>query len=627
MIRNFFTALTCVSVFTLAGCSNDEPSSHSYSSDLEVIKADGEIPDRVSLEQGWSDDSRAKFWFTSQGARIVPYTWFTWLEQADSEELFRSSKHMEMLRYLPQEASDLNPAGLPIGFVAAHDDESGEAWMGMTCAACHTNQLDYKGTKLLIDGAPTLANFVLFYDRLVEALNATQKDDSKFDRFAKKVLADRYSIDTAKELRQSLSTLALNSAERMVVNELPEEFPEDFTSYARLDAFGNIQNAGTAFALNDLSNNNTPSGPVSYPFLWGTHQSDVVQWNASAPNTPLIGPLARNVGEVVGVFGGLEIKEAKWWEKLIGKKISYSSHIDIDGLGHLESMVKTLRSPVWPESVLPAIDQIKAAKGASLFAENCQKCHQVIAREDEAKHYKAKQVPINRVGTDPVTAKNADRNCADTLILEGTKKDILAGEKFGPTSAAISIPVNGAVGIILDHPVKALEAGLRPMRTKMNAFEGGDQAAIKLSQQDEDQLNLVKGLSVKDQLKKHIKAIKESRSGGKTTTCGDSDGVLVYKARPLNGIWATAPYLHNGSVPSLWALLQKGEERPTSFWVGNREFDPVEVGYDASSGLNEFKVNNQQGDIQAGNSNLGHEYGTSLSDEEKWSVVEYLKTL
>ena len=165
------------------------------------------------------------------------------------------------------------------------------------------------------------------------------------------------------------------------------------------------------------------------------------------------------------------------------------------------------------------------------------------------------------------------------------------------------------------------------MRTKMNAFEDGDQEARKLSQQDLDQLNLVKDLSVKDQLKKHIKALKKARSGGKTTTCGDSDSVLVYKARPLNGIWATAPYLHNGSVPSLWALLQKGEERPTSFWVGNREFDPVEVGYDASSGLNEFKVNNQQGDIQAGNSNLGHEYGTSLSDEEKWSVVEYLKTL
>jgi hypothetical protein len=42
-----------------------------------------------------------------------------------------------------------------------------------------------------------------------------------------------------------------------------------------LDAFGNIQNAGTAFALHDLNNKNIPNAPVSYPFIWGTHQSDV----------------------------------------------------------------------------------------------------------------------------------------------------------------------------------------------------------------------------------------------------------------------------------------------------------------------------------------------------------------
>lgn len=54
---------------------------------------------------------------------------------------------------------------------------------------------------------------------------------------------------------------------------------------------------------------------------------------------------------------------------------------------------------------------------------------------------------------------------------------------------------------------------------------------------------------------------------------------LGYIARPLNGIWATAPYLHNGSVPSLYDLLLPQEQRPTTFYTGSHEFDPSRVGY------------------------------------------------
>ncbi len=620
-------------VFTVSAYSADF---EYHSASIEQVDTVGDVPARVSLSQGWSQEVQEKFWFTSQGSRILPYSWFTWLEQPDNEALFRDAAHMEMLRYLPERSSKVNPSGLPIGFVPAYDGKTGDAWLGMTCAACHTNQLDYQGQKLLIDGAPTLGNFVLFYARLVEALNETQKSDAKFERFARKVLADKYSAGAAKSLRAALSNLALNAAERMVVNDLPASFPENFTSYARLDAFGNIQNAGTAFALNDVSNRNTPSGPVSYPFLWGTHQSDVVQWNASAPNTPVIGPLARNVGEVVGVFGGLEIKKPGFWAGLFGKKVAYSSYVDIGGLGRLESMVKTLQSPVWPAEILPAIDTEKAAQGESLFAETCAGCHQVIARADEGKKYKAKRVPIKKLGTDPVTATNADRNCANTLILEGTKQQVIFGDKFGSESAAISIPVNGAVGVILDHPIKSLEAGIRPMRTKFgsHAARGSDVLSQKSStrsgagnetqESDDDD----KKATLINRVKEHLKAIKKIRSSGSETgTCGDHDSILVYKARPLNGIWATAPYLHNGSVPSLWAMLQTGAERPDSFWVGSRSFDPVNVGYVSDSGLDEFKVNDRDGNVQPGNSNQGHEYGTDWTDDEKWAVVEYMKTL
>ena len=54
----------------------------------------------------------------------------------------------------------------------------------------------------------------------------------------------------------------------------------------------------------------------------------------------------------------------------------------------------------------------------------------------------------------------------------------------------------------------------------------------------------------------------------------------AYEARVLHGIWATAPYLHNGSVPSLWELLKPAKERKPTFKVGSRVFDPKNVGYD-----------------------------------------------
>ena len=101
-----------------------------------------------------------------------------------------------------------------------------------------------------------------------------------------------------------------------------------------------------------------------------------------------------------------------------------------------------------------------------------------------------------------------------------------------------------------------------------------------------------------------------------------SVALLAYKARPLNGAWASAPYLHNGSVPTLYDLLRPANQRPTRFAVGRWEYDPKKVGY-VSDGEIPFVVDT----TLSGNRNSGHEYGTKLSEEERWALVEYLKSL
>ena len=97
----------------------------------------------------------------------------------------------------------------------------------------------------------------------------------------------------------------------------------------------------------------------------------------------------------------------------------------------------------------------------------------------------------------------------------------------------------------------------------------------------------------------------------------------VYKARPLNGIWATAPYLHNGSVLSLMELLKPQKDRLAKFYVGNRELDVVNMGF-----VNQQTENSSLLDTSLlGNSNAGHSYGTELTEQQKIALVEYMKTL
>ena len=120
------------------------------------------------------------------------------------------------------------------------------------------------------------------------------------------------------------------------------------------------------------------------------------------------------------------------------------------------------------------------------------------------------------------------------------------------------------------------------------------------------------------------------------------DAVLLgYKARPLNGVWATAPFLHNGSVPSLYQLLRPAKDRLQPFYVGSRDFDPKEVGFDTKKfeGGFLFRTHDDAGKPIPGNANSGHEgklytqtkgedgIFRDFTDDQRYAIVEYMKTL
>ena len=99
-----------------------------------------------------------------------------------------------------------------------------------------------------------------------------------------------------------------------------------------------------------------------------------------------------------------------------------------------------------------------------------------------------------------------------------------------------------------------------------------------------------------------------------------------YIAAFLDGIWLRAPYLHNGSIPTLRDLLKPVAERPKVFYRGYDVYDPVDVGF-VTQGAEAERVGTKFNVDERASSNQGHEYGTRLGAADKDALIEYLKTL
>lgn len=615
--RSFFSVLV-LSVLTmlLAACQQGQKGDAIQ----EGEKVDGATTNVVNLDQSWTLDTQQAFYFTNQGSRVMPYEWFLALENANSQTLFRSDETIDSYRYLPSKPDKKwNPDGLPVGFVKNVDSKTKEEWVGFTCAACHTTQLRYKDVEMRIDGGPTLADFERFNIDLVEALSATYKQQEKFDRFSSAVLDSKATPNQVTALRQAL-LLQTESLEKRYLLNRPTPTQPDW-GYARVDAIGAIFNQILADFNGLPTEGRAADAPVSYPFLWGTHQSDVVQWPGFAPNGPAsVGALIRNGGEVLGVYGQLNVPDDPSIKH-------YKSSLSIKNLGRLEKWVAELRSPAWPAEYLPPIDPVMAAKGSLHYEKHCSSCHQVVSRDDEGKHYQSVLTPQVDVGTDITELTNMVQ-LRPAGKFAGRKEFVIAGPVIPEQTSAVGPLVNATVGALLDKPVDAIKAAIIQI-------EGG----LIASKKDDGIKNSGSRFSIpsslEDAIKQHAKLYENGSANSgvdeSPATLAANDGkevnVMVYKARPLNGIWATAPYLHNGSVPNLAELLLAPNERSSTFYLGTRDYDPVNVGFDskiASQDPLAFKF-----DVSLkGNSNAGHEYGTTeLNNVEKKELLEYLKSL
>lgn len=641
------------------------------------------------LEQNWSLKDRHWFHHASQGTATfpVPYEWFMALEQPrlrlfSQPGMMKDSAYLERFGFIPSPQSiqtdtttlrrygyanvyettqgsdwstNWTPAenvdGLPVGFArmtGVVDPATGrreEDKIGLTCAACHTGQIHYQGIDIRFDGGPAMTDLKKLELSTGLSIEYTLYVPFRFRRFADRVLGPDASKADREALKQKLSAIGSFLIDWAQTQQKTVEAKKTWNGrqqkdteegFGRLDALNRIGNQvfSQDLALSGVKgfekNLHAQDAPVSYPAIWTVPWFKFAQYDASIEQ-----PLIRNAGEALGVTALLNLSGAYPEDRL------WRSSVHINTLGWIEELLRGpdpfkaadpaaekkfggLLSPKWPSQILGdawRIDQTKAENGRKIYEEMCAGCHLPAVNtpafwssghwepSGDSKVLNAVTIPLKEIQTDPEQSLVLSKRVVDVPgFLKVNTADLQKWWQCDvPTASASPNEMVYALGLMTVVDLVA--------RKWMDDEKVPDAERAKI-------WNLAR--------KNCLNPAPDPR----------------YRARPLNGIWATAPYLHNGSVPSLYWLLKPQHERPTSFCMGRRDYDPVTVGFAVTpgerckTGETEFSAGSEKDPIQ-GNSVLGHSFelkegeakhdgaiGRMFKDDaERYDLIEYLKTL
>jgi mono/diheme cytochrome c family protein len=573
--------------------------------------------------------------FTHQGSGFFPMQVVRALNDKDTHKPFL--ENLERFGLVPGEKSNRNSEGFPVGIVTntiTSADHIKIEMFGFTCAACHTSDLRYKDQVVRVDGASGLFSVDLLGDQIGNSLEATLKDPEEFFAFllryrklskpdsvllakfeklvdlkkdselgealsahlhevAQHLLADIQKVEKSAEAgSKSLVGKAENLLKKKriggrVFHNLAEEvlkrefgdidgvisdikYRLDFLkSRAWLQKPGNREPAGFGRA-DDF-------GTARVELFGGWNAKNLLPVNAPVSVPPLWdidrfawlhwnsntnSVIQRSIGESIGVGATFQTKPAP------------TTSVDVVNQMHIEEQIQKLTSPDWPEQFgKPNSD--KVARGKLLYGAHCAKCHDPTEEDAEGLllfHLST----VQEAGTDPNDSNNFDRPV------------------FKPDGSQVGF-------------AESIASLLQEL-----------QDATRKTMSPED-------VALMDRL--------EAKRKPKWRDTATATGGPVFPARPLDGVWATAPYLHNGSVPTLWHLLLPEDQRPKKFLVGLQDFDPQHVGFEwdpvkypsKTDPHNSAKQLFELDTTRSGNSNRGHNYGTTLTDGERGDLIEYLK--
>lgn len=555
--------------------------------------------------QGWTESERNQFYTGDQGSRIMKTSWMVALKQPDGQPFL--GDRLNRYGYLSNELDQTSI--LPIGFTT--NGVGPNQAIGMTCSACHTREIQVNNTRHRIDGGPAIVDFESFLIDLNAAVGTVVAQPAAFDAFALSVLGAGGTQDQKATLLADV-TIWHTRFNTLITRSLPTPL----WGPGRLDAVSMIFNRLTGLDIgpkgpNDMipENIRAADAPVRYPFLWNASRQDKTQWPGFADNGDGILALARNVGEVYGVFA--EFHPFRDKKKLLNVNYIANNSANFDGLMKLERLIEKLNPPKFPWPV----DTALAAQGQAIYGTgptaqgSCWGCHGIMPGADRFLESKPTwKTQIIDVGSD-----TRQYDVLATKVKTGSLSG--AGVPFlipalKPEDTAFNTLRMAVVGGILqklfDFRTGSRDAAAAPPVATL------EQTTIQAPAVATTQQRVLAG----------SETAKTLLGAYQTPTV-----TAAYESRVMQGIWAAAPYLHNGSVPTLADLLKPAAQRPASFKIGP-EYDPVNVGLAVNqTRFNQVLRTTDCADRNSGNSRCGHEYGIELTAQQKRALLEYLKTL
>jgi cytochrome c5 len=556
----------------LAGCSR-------YSAPSSYVAGDGGVSYAAN---GWSTAERAEYYHLMEGSELMPYVLLANVTSIKTGKPFLQD--LDRFGFLPDSKSASNPEGLPVGMTVGRSRNAstqGIRMVGFSCATCHVGELTYKGKHVRLDGAPSTIDLQGYQVEFQQSLDAALTDP-------KAVLALLLAMAREQNIVPADGGMMMGSS-----NGADDP----------IKRIGDVKPA--------------PSADPSF------HS---VSSKAADGDRPATQPQSfEERTKTNAAFLKARIAHIRAGKLLLDGTEPGPGRIDAFGAA------RNLLFPKYP---------IRMQSPVSFpFLWNVPDTTQQRSPNDEPRwiHYDGNTNSIleRNIGQalgmgavfDPKTYESTIRigNLHRLEVLtHKLQPPAWPAEVLGAVDAAKAqrgeaIFKDKCAGCHQDKLYALTDIGTDPMRA--NSF-GQPVGAIPFPAAAAPILSGLKkrafdddGISAADQATMDANPVIWRATG-------------QYMARKLNGIWATAPYLHNGSVPTLYDLLHP-EERPVRFLVGGREYDPVKLGFQSESANTTATVNVWAFDTsKPGNSNIGHtgdQFGTTLPESDKAALLEYLK--